>query len=378
MGRQVTIRNLTKRFGSVTALNQLSLVVEPSEFLVLLGPSGCGKTTLLRCIAGLETGNEGDILLGDQTVFSASRGFRIPAGKRELGMVFQSYALWPHMTVFQNIAFGLKLKKVLRKEIQDRVEQVLEDLSMSGLARRYPSELSGGQQQRVAVARLLAMQPSIFLMDEPLSNLDARLRLDMRSELLRLHHECGATTIYVTHDQTEASILATRIVVMKAGEIQQAAPPQDVYLQPANLFVAEFVGMPHINLLPARATICDGLPMLRFDGFEMPVSSAPQNGEVVVGARPEDVQIHLHPAPNTAEFQVYSVQRSGPDLFVHVRREMTTIVVRESGQLDLQVDQTVWIGFDPDSINVYDAGTGSIWEKPKDAVSTPNTPGGDR
>ena len=182
------------------ALKRVNLSIELGEFLVLLGPSGCGKTTLLRCIAGLETPDEGQIIVGDQTVFDAERGIAVPSGKRKVGMVFQSYALWPHMTVYDNIGFGLWLQKLPAKEARKQVDDVLKDLGMEGLGHRYPSELSGGQQQRVAVARLLATKPPVFLMDEPLSNLDARLRLDMRSELKRLHFRLGVTTVYVTHD----------------------------------------------------------------------------------------------------------------------------------------------------------------------------------
>ncbi|MBT8375206.1 MAG: ABC transporter ATP-binding protein, partial [Deltaproteobacteria bacterium] len=212
MSTAIEVKNLTKIYGEVTALNKVNLSIELGEFLVLLGPSGCGKTTLLRCIAGLETPDEGQIIIGNQTVFDVERGIAVPSGKRKVGMVFQSYALWPHMTVYDNIGFGLWLQKLPTKEARKQVEGVLQDLGMEGLGNRYPSELSGGQQQRVAVARLLATKPPVFLMDEPLSNLDARLRLDMRSELKRLHFRLGVTTVYVTHDQTEAMTMASRVV----------------------------------------------------------------------------------------------------------------------------------------------------------------------
>jgi len=364
MGKQVTVSGLTKRFGEVIALNRLSLTVESNEFLVLLGPSGCGKTTLLRSIAGLETPDEGVIILGDRIAFSSAKGLRMPAGKRELGMVFQSYALWPHMTVFENIAFGLRLMKSMsRKDIQDRVERVLEDLSLSKLGKRFPSELSGGQQQRVAVARLLAARPSVFLMDEPLSNLDARLRLDMRSELLRLHHEADATAIYVTHDQTEALTLASRLVVMKEGEIQQVAPPREVYLRPANLFVADFIGMPSMNLLPTRSLQIDGGTMLDFGDFQLPMNRDVPIGEFILGVRPEDVHASLQPKPNAAEFKVYSVQQSGPELFIHVICGNTRIVVREARHLDLELDQPIWIEFDVPALNLYHAESRQLWKE---------------
>ncbi|HHR85888.1 MAG TPA: ABC transporter ATP-binding protein, partial [Candidatus Acetothermia bacterium] len=232
----LTVSELVKRFGEVVAINHVNLEIDPGEFFVLLGPSGCGKTTLLRCIAGLEQPDEGRIVIGDKTVFSSDDDIVLPPGRRNVDMVFQSYALWPHMSTFENIAFGLKLKKMSHAEIKRRVDQVLSDLGMDGLQKRFPFELSGGQQQRVALARLLANQPPVFLMDEPLSNLDARLRLDMRSELKRLHHDAGATTVYVTHDQTEALTMASRVVVMDKGVIQQIAPPEELYATPANLF----------------------------------------------------------------------------------------------------------------------------------------------
>ena len=210
MSVAIEIRDLNKRFGKVVAIDKLTLTIMPGEFLVLLGPSGCGKTTLLRCLAGLEEPDEGEIMIDGEAVFSAVRGIAVPPGKRHMGMVFQSYALWPHMKIKDNIGFGLRVQKVPRAETQERVGQVLRDLDMGDLGERYPSELSGGQQQRVALARLLAIRPPVFLMDEPLSNLDARLRMDMRSDLKRLHRDAGATTLYVTHHPTQASPLETR------------------------------------------------------------------------------------------------------------------------------------------------------------------------
>jgi multiple sugar transport system ATP-binding protein len=356
----IEIRGLTKRFGKVTALDQVNLTIEAGEFLVLLGPSGCGKTTLLRCIAGLERPDEGEILIGEWVVFSSRRGIMVPSGKRRVGMVFQSYALWPHMAVYENVGFGLRLQKVPRKEVRERVDLVLKDLAMDGLGDRYPSELSGGQQQRVALARLLATKPPVFLMDEPLSNLDARLRLDMRSELKRLHHDSGVTTVYVTHDQTEAMTMATRVAVMKDGLIQQVGRPQEIYRQPTNVFVAEFVGMPRINMLPAKTVLQDGRPWLEMDDFRLPASWIPPRDRAIVGIRPEDVSLSLNPELNAVEFQVYAVLPSGPELFVQTRRRHTTLVVRETRQLDLQMDQRVWITVDPSAINLYDDTSGLL------------------
>ena len=221
MATTITIKNLTKKFGNVVAVNNLSLTIEPGTFLTLLGPSGCGKTTLLRCIAGLEDPDEGEIYVGDKLVFSHAKGISLPAGQRELGMVFQNYALWPHMTVYKNLTFALEIQKMSKAQMDERVKEALAEVQMDGYQDRYPREMSGGQQQRIALARMLAYRPKVFLMDEPLSNLDARLRMDMRSELKRLHHISGATTVYVTHDQLEALTMSSTIAVMKLGVIQQ-------------------------------------------------------------------------------------------------------------------------------------------------------------
>ena len=360
MGAAIEIRDLTKTFGKVTAVDRLTLSIEPGEFLVLLGPSGCGKTTLLRCLAGLEVPDEGEIAIDGNVVFSSYRGIAVPAGRRKVGMVFQSYALWPHMKVKENIGFGLRVQKVSRQETEERVASVLRDLAMDGLGERYPSELSGGQQQRVALARLLATRPPVFLMDEPLSNLDARLRMDMRSELKRLHHASRATTVYVTHDQTEALTMASLVAVMNEGRVQQMAPPADLYRQPASVFVADFIGMPRINLLAARTSIGDAGPSLEIDDFRIPVTWAPPHAEVKIAARPEDVIISLEPRADSVEFQVYSVLPSGPELIVHIRHGDTTLVVRETRQLDLVMDQPVWVRFDASAINFYDAKNGLL------------------
>ena len=225
MSTTITINNLTKRFGKVVALDNVNLSIEPGTFVTLLGPSGCGKTTLLRCVAGLEDPDGGEIYIGDQLVFSYDKGITLPSGKRDLGLVFQNYALWPHMKVDKNITFALEIQKLGKEEMGKRVKESLAEVKMEGYEDRYPREMSGGQQQRIALARMLAYRPKVFLMDEPLSNLDARLRMDMRAELKRLHHISGATTIYVTHDQVEALTMSTKIAVMKEGVLQQLDTP---------------------------------------------------------------------------------------------------------------------------------------------------------
>jgi multiple sugar transport system ATP-binding protein len=366
VGVAIEIKHLTKRFGEVVAVDDQSLEIAEGEFLALLGPSGCGKTTLLRCISGLEEPEMGEIAIGGQTVFSAERGISVPAGKRMVGMVFQSYALWPHMTVYDNVGFGLQLSKTPRSDVRARVDEVLMDLAMSGLGERYPSELSGGQQQRVALARLLATTPSVFLMDEPLSNLDARLRLDMRSELKRLHFDSGATTIYVTHDQTEALTMASRVAVMQNGRIEQVGEPMQIYRKPASLFVAEFVGMPRINLIEGKITAKHGAVWLDADPFQLLVPGEVQEGEVVVAIRPEDISIHTNPRPETVDFKVYAVLPSGPEIFVHLENGDTRIVARVGSQLELKMDQVVWVLLEKDSINLYDKRSGNLLDRRQD------------
>jgi multiple sugar transport system ATP-binding protein len=369
MSAPIEIRNLTKRFGDVTALDSISLSIEPGEFLVLLGPSGCGKTTLLRCLAGLETPDDGEIFIDGKLVFSAARGISLEPGKRNIGMVFQSYALWPHMSVDENIGFGLSIQKLPKQEIKDRVDGVLKDMSMSGLGRRYPSELSGGQQQRVAVARLLASKPPVFLMDEPLSNLDARLRIDLRTELKRLHHDSGATTVYVTHDQSEAMELASQVAVMEKGEIKQLAPPLEIYHRPATLFVADFVSITPLNLIPAQIEKKKGRTWANAKDFSIPLSWTPDADDISFAARAEDVTLSLEPAEDAIECTVYAVLPTGPELIIQAQCGETMVTARETRQLDLQMDQPVWLKFDTSASNIYDNATGKRLLPPDESIS---------
>ena len=249
---KIVLTDITKRWGDFYAVDHLDLVIDDCSFVTLLGPSGCGKTTTLRMIAGLETPTSGRIEIGNTVVFDSERGINVPANKRHVGFLFQNYALWPNMTVYQNIAFGLKnLKKYSKQEIDEIVHRVAGVVKIEMFLDRYPSELSGGQQQRVAIARTLAPEPEVIFMDEPLSNLDAKLRLEMRSELQRLHLTTGRTFVYVTHDQMEAMTLATKICLIENGVLQQYDPPLVVYGKPNNLFVADFVGSPSINFIEA-------------------------------------------------------------------------------------------------------------------------------
>jgi len=247
----INLRNVEKSYGggAANAVSDLDLEIGDGEFMCLLGPSGCGKTTTLRMIAGLEHLSDGEIQVGERKVDSVNAGIFVPPEKREMGLVFQSYALWPHLTIERNTDFGLRLRKVPKAEREERVEKVMRTLGIEQYRDRYPSQLSGGQQQRVALARMLAVNPEVLLLDEPLSNLDARLRLEMRAELKRLHNEFKTTIVFVTHDQWEAMTLATTIAVMSEGRLQQVGSPNDIYDRPANRFVAEFVGSPPINIL---------------------------------------------------------------------------------------------------------------------------------
>lgn len=250
----VKLVNVWKQFGEVTAVKNMNLDIKDGEFMILLGPSGCGKTTTLRMISGLEEPTKGQIYIGDKLVADPEKGVFVPPKDRDIAMVFQSYALYPHMTVYDNIAFPLKLRKVPKQEIDQRVREVAEMLGLTELLKRKPRELSGGQRQRVALGRAIVRKPQVFLMDEPLSNLDAKLRVKMRAELKKLQRQLGVTTIYVTHDQVEAMTMGDRIAVINAGELQQVGSPDEVYDKPANTFVAGFIGSPPMNSMDASIT----------------------------------------------------------------------------------------------------------------------------
>jgi len=357
MSTTITIKNLTKRFGDVAAVNNVSLTVEPGSFITLLGPSGCGKTTLLRCIAGLEDPNEGEIYIGDKLVFSSTTGISLPPGQRDLGLVFQNYALWPHMKVDKNITFALEIQKMPKQEMQKRVKEALSEVQMQGYEDRYPREMSGGQQQRIALARMLAYRPRVFLMDEPLSNLDARLRMDMRTELKRLHHISGATTIYVTHDQVEALTMSTNIAVMKLGVIQQMASPDRVYHFPSNLFVADFIGNPKVNLLDGSVK---GGNTVRVGDFEIHMDTHSASGNAVIAVRPEDIAVSTNAESCAIEFTAYSVLPAGADSTIVARRGETELTVKVMGISRIKMDQKIWLKFDSDTLNLYDKESGNL------------------
>ena len=357
METTITIRNLTKKFGEVKALDHVNLTIEPGTFLTLLGPSGCGKTTLLRCVAGLEDPDDGEIYIGNQLIFSHAKGISVPPGQRNLGLVFQNYALWPHMKVDKNITFALEIQKMPKDEMDKRVKEALKEVQMEGYEDRYPREMSGGQQQRIALARMLAYRPGVFLMDEPLSNLDARLRMDMRSEIKRLHHVAGATTIYVTHDQVEALTMSTTIAVMKEGVVQQFDTPDKIYHYPANLFVADFIGNPKVNLLEGEI---DGKNLVDLGDFNIKVDTYKSNGKVVVGVRPEDVTVSTSPTPDAIEFTTYSVLPSGADSTIVARLGETELTIRVMGISKIKMDDKIWLKFDPTTLNLYSKETGNL------------------
>jgi len=287
---EVRLLDVTKKFGSITAVNRVSLSAEDKEFLVLVGPSGCGKSTTLRMVAGLEEVSEGEIYIGSRLVND------IPPKDRDIAMVFQNYALYPHMNVYKNMAFGLRLRKFRRKEIEARVLAAARILGIEDLLARKPRELSGGQRQRVAMGRAIVRSPQVFLFDEPLSNLDAKLRVQMRGELSRLHEKLETTIIYVTHDQIEAMTLATRIVIMDRGEIQQIGPPMEVYNNPQNFFVAGFIGSPSMNFFEGRITVERESLVAMVENRKLIIPrhlkerfSRATNREVILGIRPEHI-----------------------------------------------------------------------------------------
>ena len=285
---KIVLQNIDKFYGKNHVLKDLNLTIEDGDFMTLLGPSGCGKTTTLRVVSGLEKPQHGTIHMDDKEIVNAAEAYFAPPSQRNLNLVFQSYALWPHMTVFDNVAFGLKIRKESSDVIAKKVASALERMQIGEYAKRYPTELSGGQQQRVAIARSIVSEPRLLLLDEPLSNLDAKLRVDMRSELKRLHHETGTTIIYVTHDQVEALTMSTRIALFRKGELVQVAPPLELYDNPCNLYTADFIGNPSINFIKGTASV-DAAGMktesvvgqLAFDRADM-TPEAPQSGSVEV------------------------------------------------------------------------------------------------
>lgn len=365
----IELKNIDKFYGSNHVLKNLNLTVNDGEFMTLLGPSGCGKTTTLRVVAGLEKPQNGIIEMNGRTVVNAKELFFEDPGKRGLNLVFQSYALWPHMTVYDNVAFALTVQKAGKEDIRRRVMDALSRMRIDEYAKRYPSELSGGQQQRVAIARAIVSQPGVLLLDEPLSNLDAKLRVDMRSEIKRLHHEMGTTILYVTHDQVEALTMSTRIAIFFEGELEQVAAPMDLYQNPVSLRVADFIGNPRINFIDGQAAMgADGhmtvespLGQLRFAPAhltnELPTASS---FDVVLGVRPEKIGLCAQAEPGAVAATVYSVQPAGSETTIHLRMGDTVILAKEMGIRNYDVDRVVGMRIDPDKLNIFHKTSGRL------------------
>ena len=371
---QIELKHVTKKFGKSMAVDNLDLVIADGDFVTLLGPSGCGKTTTLRMIAGLETPTSGEILIDGRVVFSSEKGIDIAPDKRDVGFLFQNYALWPHMTVHQNIAFGLENLKWPKTRIRARVSELLGTLKIEAYDKRYPSELSGGQQQRVAIARTLATGPKVLLLDEPLSNLDAKLRTEMRAELKRLHMETESTFVYVTHDQLEAMTLSTKICLMKEGLLQQYRAPMEVYGDPANLFVADFVGSPTINFIEAKGRNVN-LDEIKVEAKGLRLLFTPVSGSValredqpiVIGVRPENLRIRDASVARDADAasvapgisgRIYSTLPSGMETIVKVQLEAQILTSVLFGSVDYPIDKAVTVDFTGDKCILFDRDSG--------------------
>lgn len=365
---QITLTNVNKYYGTNHVLKDLNLTIEDGEFMTLLGPSGCGKTTTLRIIAGLEKPQGGVMYIGSKPIINADESLFVDPGERELNLVFQSYALWPHMTVYQNVAFGLETQKLPKDQVREKVENVLKRLQIIDYIERYPSELSGGQQQRVAIARAIVTEPKILLLDEPLSNLDARLRIEMRSELKRLHQELKTTVIYVTHDQTEALTMSTRIATYFNGVLTQVDTPVNLYRNPCNLQVADFVGNPSINFIPAKAYHRDGILHVQSvlgdmsfeqkDWTENLGGSEDEHFECVVAVRPEKVELDYHSGDLFGT--VYASMPAGSETLVNVHLSTETLLAKKLGLVEYDMNTQVGITINPCAVNVYDKTTGLL------------------
>jgi multiple sugar transport system ATP-binding protein len=356
---EIRVESVRKTFGKVKAVWDVDLTVHDQEFVVLLGPSGCGKTTLLRCIAGLERVDTGRVFIGQQDMTD------LPPKRRQIAMVFQSYAVFPHLTVFENIAFGLRMQRKPKDEIKKRVQSAAELLHIEELQERYPAQLSGGQRQRVAVARAIAVQAMVLLMDEPLSNLDALLRLEMRAELKRLLREIQATTLYVTHDQVEALSMGDRIAVMRDGQILQYDTPLNVYDNPADLFIGAFIGNPPMNFLDGEIRMEDGRTVVQTGGGE--ICPSPEAGamlrqlkdpSVLVGIRAENIETLHAPADDTLQATVLVVEPLGSHNLLTMQVGPERVKVNTDADFRVQPDQNLWLRLTADKIRWIDKASG--------------------
>lgn len=355
---QLKLNNINKVYDNkVTAVSDFNLHIDDKEFIVFVGPSGCGKSTTLRMIAGLEEISTGDFYIDERRVNE------VAPKDRDIAMVFQNYALYPHMTVYDNIAFGLKLRKISKEEIDRRVQEAAKILGLEEYLKRKPKALSGGQRQRVALGRAIVRDAKVFLMDEPLSNLDAKLRVQMRAEIVKLHRRLGTTTIYVTHDQTEAMTMASRIVVMKDGVIQQVGAPKYIYDYPENIFVAGFIGSPAMNFLRATVknntvTIGQQTIQLTQQQTDMLTAQRYQEKEVVLGIRPEDFTVNnsdVH--ENTFQVLVDVAELTGSETMLYTNFEDDAVVATVDAQLQIEAGQRITIGFTMDKVHFFDPTT---------------------
>jgi len=357
---QVVLRNVNKFYDSVHAVKDVNLQIRDKEFVVFVGPSGCGKTTTLRMIAGLEAISSGDISIDGQVVNN------LPPMDRDIAMVFQNYALYPHMSVYDNMAFGLKMRKFARREIAKRVQEAADILDIGDYLKRKPRQLSGGQRQRVALGRAIVRHPRVFLFDEPLSNLDAKLRVQMRVELKKLHQRLGTTAVYVTHDQVEAMTLGDRVVVMRDGLVQQVGEPLDLYNSPANRFVAGFIGSPAMNFATVKMTDGDGRLTAKNAGLELEV---PQSHierlkshigrEVTIGIRPENLHVATDsdPAGFTFPSKVEVVEQLGSEILLDVRVGGDTMVAAVDPTIRARVQDQIRLAVNPARLHFFDAQT---------------------
>lgn len=347
----VKIKDVRKNYfslrrGRIEALKGINLEVESGCFYVLLGPSGCGKSTLLNIIAGIEKNNAGEVWIGDTKAASASEKIYLSSRDRDVAMVFQSYALYPHMTVFENMAFPLKIAKLGKKEVWDKVMSSAETLEISELLDAKPSELSGGQRQRVALGRAIVRRPNVLLLDEPLSNLDALLRISMRSELKHIQRRLGVTTIYVTHDQTEAMSMGDKIAVLNEGLVQQEGTPDEIYHDPANLFVAKFMGSPSMNLLSSK--------IIRYARREIPANQAEN---IILGIRPEHLSI-VEKDNGIFNGNLEMISSLGSEKLLHVKISEYSLMVKYSGESQLKEGSEIGIDFDMNNLYLFDRNSG--------------------
>jgi multiple sugar transport system ATP-binding protein len=355
----VILNDVVKTYGSMYAVNHVSLKVEDGEFVALVGPSGCGKTTTLNLVAGLIPMSGGDVFIGDRNVTD------LDPKDRDIAMVFQNYALYPNKTVYKNLAFPLQMRKLGKDEIDKKVVAAAKVLDIEHLLQRKPRELSGGQQQRVALGRALVRDPRVFLMDEPLSNLDAKLRVQMRTELKRFHQELNATVIYVTHDQLEAVTMADKMAVMNGGSLQQYDTPKTVFEHPINLFVAGFVGSPAMSLIPLEAVTRGSEVILKGpDGWELPLSAEnarkalkASTGKVVLGARHSTIKLHKSPVEGAVPAKVYTVEPTGDITFVQIYVGQSIVIVSLDPSIAVKPDEPVWIAFDQTRMHLFDGET---------------------